>query len=174
MLFHCPRVEVNFPAERLRLVNHGQARLLWDEHGGTFVLRLEGLEAAEAAEYQAEAGIWLEVALPEPASLAHRLESFAGRHSLRLVQGMAAEELAEQAILVACHIPGKQSFIYCEDSRLTLRRRDLSTMEVQIGGVFKARRVPCQETDVVIHLETAAMGRLLAGMLAWARQGAIG
>ena len=44
MLFHCPTVQANFPAAKLRLVNRAPARLVWDEHGGTFVLRVEGLE----------------------------------------------------------------------------------------------------------------------------------
>ena len=171
MFFHCPRVWANFPAERLRLVNHDQARLLWDEHGGTFVLRVEGLDVVEVPEAPGEAGIRLEVDLPEPASLAQQIEGFAARHSLRLGQGMTAEELSEQAILVAGHIPGKQLFVYGEEPRLTLRLRGRQTMELQVDGGFKARRVPCQETDLVIHLEMAAMGRLLTGMLGWARKG---
>ena len=70
MLFHCPRVQANFPAEKLRLANQDPARLVWDEHGGTFVLRVEGLEVVAAPELQGEAGIRLEVDLPEPAALA--------------------------------------------------------------------------------------------------------
>ncbi|MCX5892797.1 MAG: hypothetical protein NTW80_07475, partial [Deltaproteobacteria bacterium] len=101
MRFHCHRVEANFPAEKLGLVNREQTKLVWDEHGGTFVLRVEGLEVVEIPA-EGEAVIRLEVDLPEPADLAHRLEDFAGRHSLRLAQGMAAEELTEEAVLVAC------------------------------------------------------------------------
>ena len=41
------RVAANFPAEKLRLANQAPARLVWDEHGGTFVLRIEGLEVLE-------------------------------------------------------------------------------------------------------------------------------
>jgi len=48
MLFQDLRVEANFPAERLHLASHNQGRLFWGEHGGTFVLRGEGLEVAEA------------------------------------------------------------------------------------------------------------------------------
>ncbi len=50
MRFNCPRVSANFPAEKLRLVNRDQTRMLWDEHGGTFVLRVEDLEVVEAPE----------------------------------------------------------------------------------------------------------------------------
>ncbi|MCX5892785.1 MAG: hypothetical protein NTW80_07410 [Deltaproteobacteria bacterium] len=172
MLFHCHRgVEANFPGEKLGLVNRDQTKLVWDEHGGTFVLRVEGLEVVEIPA-EGEAGIRLEVDLPEPADLAQQIEGFAGRHSLRLGQGMAVEELAEEAVLVACHIPGKQLFVYSEAPRLTLRRSGPQSMELRVAGGFKARRVPCQETDLVIHLEMGAMGRLLAGMLGWARKGA--
>ena len=83
MLFHCPRAQANFPTEKLRLANRAPARLVWDEHGGTFVLRVEGLEVLEAPELQGEAGIRLEVDLPAPAALAGQIESFAGQHALR-------------------------------------------------------------------------------------------
>ena len=174
MLFQCLRVEANFPAVRLHLVNHNQGRLFWDEHGGTFVLRVEGLELAEApeaAEGAEGAGIWLEIALPEPGSLAHRIEGFAGRHELRLSREAAAEVISETPILVACHIPGRQLFIYCGAPQVVMRFPGGQTLEFQISGVFEARRVPCQETDLIIHLETAAMVRLLSGLLAWTREG---
>lgn len=172
MLFHCHRVQANFPGEKLGLVNQEQTELHWDEHGGTFVLRVEGLEVVEAPRPEGEVMVRLEIDLPEPASLAHRIESFAGRHSLRLGEEMAAEVISETPILVACHIPGKHLFVYCEAPRLTLRLSGRQSMELRLDGVFKARRVPCQETDLVIHLEMAAMCRLLAGMLGWARRGA--
>lgn len=172
MLFHCPRVEANFPPEKVVLVNHEQARLLWDEHGGTFVLRVEGLEVVEAQEPEGEAMIRVEVTLPEPADLAQRIESFAGRHSLHLVECLAGEEFSETPILVACHIPGKNLFIYSEGPQLTLRRCDPQTMEFRVSGAFKSRGVPFKETDLVIHLDLAGMCRVLAGMLAWARKGA--
>ena len=171
MLFHCPRAQANFPAEKVRLANRTAARLVWDEHGGTMVLRVEGLEVLEAPELQGEAGIRLEADLPEPATLARQIEDFAGRHNLRLGAEPGREELTETPILVACHVPGKNQFIYCEDPRLALRPEGRQTMTLRISGVFKARRVPCQETDVVIHLKAAAICRLLAGMLGWARKG---
>ena len=171
MHFHCRRVQGNFPAEKLHLENQDQARLVWDEHGGTFVLRVEGLEVLESSELQGEAGVLLEADLPEAGSLAQQIESFAGRHSLRLGLKPAVAELAETPILAACHIPRKNLFIFCEEPRLTFRLLDAKTMELQVTGAFKSRRVPCQETDVVIHLDLAAICRLLSGMLAWTREG---
>jgi len=171
MLFECLRVEANFPAEKLRLANLTPARLVWDEHGGTFVLRVEGLEVLEVPGLQGEAGIRLEVALPEPAALAGQIERFAGQHSLHLGPGPLRVEFSETPFLAACHIPGENLFIFCEEPRLTVRRCGFKTMEMHVTGVFKARRVPCQETDVVIHLGVAAMCRLLGAMLAWSREG---
>jgi hypothetical protein len=171
MLFHCPKAQANFPTEKLRLANRAPARLVWDEHGGTFVWRIEGLEVLEAPELQGEAEIRLEVALPTPATLAYQIEGFAGRHALRLGPGPPRVEFSETPVLAAGHVPGKNVFIFCEEPRLTVRRRETQVMELWVTGAFKSRRVPCQETDVVIHLEAAAMARLLAGVLAWARPG---
>jgi hypothetical protein len=171
MLFHCPRAQANFPTEKLRLANRGPARLVWDEHGGTFVLRVEGLEVLEVPEAEGEVGVRLEVDLPAPAALAGQLEIFAGKHSLHLGQETAAEVISETPILVACHLPGKQLFVYCEAPRLTVRLSGRQSMELLVDGAFKARRVPCQATDLVIHLDAAAMCGVLAGLLAWTRQG---
>ena len=95
MLFHCRRVQANFPGEKLGLVHREQTELVWDEHGGTFVLRVEGLEVVEVPEAEGEVGVRIEFDLPEPASLACRLEDFAGRHSLRLGQETAVEVISE-------------------------------------------------------------------------------
>jgi len=171
MLFQVLRVEANFPAEKLHLVNHNQGRLFWGEHGGTFVLRGEGLEVVEAPEAAEGAGIRLEVALPEPGSLARQIEGFAGRHELRLSREAAAEVISETPILVACHISERQMFIYCEAPQVEMRLRGGQTLGFQISGVFEARRLACQETALIIHLETGAMVRLLGGLLAWTRDG---
>jgi hypothetical protein len=170
MLFQCSRVEANFPVAGLRLENRDSACLVWDEHGGTFVLRAEGLEVREAPELQGEALLRLEAVLPEPTALARLLEEFAGRHALRLGPA-AGMELSEQPMLAACHVPGKNLFIFCEAARVTLRRRDSRCLELVITGNFKVARVSSQETDLVIRLDRAGMGRLLAGLLAWTREG---
>ncbi len=170
MLLHCPLVAGDFPVAKLRLANRGPARLVWDEHGGTFVLRLDGLEVLEAPELEGEDRLRLEAALPEPGELAREIEGFAGFHGLRL-EPAGAPELTEKPRLAACHIPEKNLFIFCEEPRLTARRGAGQVLEILVTGAFKARRVPCQETDAVIHLDKAAMGRLLAGLLAWSREG---
>jgi hypothetical protein len=170
MLFQCSRVLANFPAEKLRLVSGDQARMHWDEHGGTFVLRAEGLEVLEDPEGGVEAGIWLEVDLPDFEALTQKIENFAGEQGLRLGPAAAGAELTEAPLLAACHLPGKSLFIFCEAPQLTVRLQESQRLELMVKGAFRSRRVPCQDTDLVIHLDPAAMGRLLAGLLSWARE----
>ncbi len=172
MQFDCPRVRADFPAAKLRLQSRELARLIWDEHGGTFVLRVEGLEVLEVPELQGEAGIWLEAVLPAPASLAGMLTEFAARYDLVLEPAPAATELLETPILAACHLPGKNLFVFCEASRLTARRRGPQRLELQVSGAFQTRRLLSRETDLVIHLTRASISRLLASLLAWSRNGA--
>ena len=165
MIFPCPRVKANFPTEDLCLAS-AAARLVWDEHGGTFVLRVEGLELLEPAEPRGETEIWLEAALPEPAILSRSLAGFAGEHGLRLRAEAAGAELAEPPILAACHVPGKNLFIFCEEPHLCIRLNDSKNLEIRVTGAFKSRRVPSREADIIIHLSMASMTRLLAGLLA--------
>jgi hypothetical protein len=42
-------------------------------------------------------------------------------------------------------------------------------VELTVAGTFKTRRLPCQATDLVIHLSKAAMARLVALVLSLAR-----
>lgn len=170
MIFPCPRVKANFPVEDLCLAS-AAARLVWDEHGGTFVLRVEGLELLEPAEPRGETEIWLEVALPEPAILSRSLAGFAGEHGLRLGAEAAGAELAETPLLAACHVPGKKLFIFCEAPNLSLWLNEGKNLEMRVTGVFKARRVPSQEADIIIHLSLASMTRLLSGLLAMSGAG---
>jgi len=170
--FDCSRVLADFPAAKLRLQNREPARLIWDEHGGACVLRVEGLEVLEAPELRGEAGIWLEALLPPPVSLADLIEGFAPRHELRLEAAPAVAELLETPILAACHLPDQNLFIFCEASRLTARRRGPQRLELRVSGDFQTRRLLSRETDLVIHLTMASSSRLLASLLAWSRKGA--
>ena len=170
MIFPCPQVKANFPTEDLRLKS-AAARLVWDEHGGTFVLRVEGLEVLEPAEPRGETGIWLEVALPEPGTLSRSLAGFAGEHGLHLRKEAVGAELAETPLLAACHVPGKNLFIFCEEPHLSLRLNEAKNLEIRVTGAFKSRRVPSQEADIIIHLSLASMTRLLSGLLAMSGAG---
>ncbi|MGA8573059.1 MAG: hypothetical protein ACLP7A_06825 [Desulfobaccales bacterium] len=167
MQFDCPRVLADFPAAQLRLQNREPARLIWDEHGGSCVLRVEGLEVLEAPELQGEASIWLEALLPPPASLADLIEGFAARHELRLEPTPAMAELLETPILAACHLPGQNLFIFCEAPRLSAQRRGPERLELRVSGAFQTRRLSSRETDLIIHLTMASSSRLLSSLLAW-------
>jgi hypothetical protein len=167
MLLPCSRALAIFTPEGIALGGAFPAQMQWDEHGGTFVLRVGGLEVSPVAEPPAASGIWLEVALPLPESLLSAMREFAGAHRLPLTpRSPPPPELTETPMLAAAHVPGPNRFIYCEEPQLRARALDPQTLEIAVTGVFKARRLPCQEPDVVVHLASAAMARLLSYVLA--------
>jgi hypothetical protein len=141
--------------------------MLWDEHGGTFVLRVEELAPAEASAGEPETGIILEIPLLAREELIRSLEEFAAQHQLPLVPP-TGPELEEDVVLAACHLPGQGLFVFAEEPRLAVKRRG-EAVELALEGRFKARRVPCRDTDLVIHLSRAAMARLVALVLGLAR-----
>jgi hypothetical protein len=144
--------------------------MVWDEHGGTFVLRVEELVATEVAAGESETGIILEIPLSFPEELIRSLEEFAAQQQLPPVPPPPGPELLEEAVLAACHLPGRNLFIFAEEPRLVVKKRG-EIVELTVTGSFKTRRVPCQETDLVIHLTRAAMARLAALVLSLARAG---
>jgi hypothetical protein len=167
MLIPCLRALARFAEPALRLERSSPASMLWDEHGGTFVLRVDNLEVAEERVPESAAGLSLSISLTPGDALIRDLEDFAALHQLPLTPP-SDQELTEAAVLAACHLPGKDLFIFAEEPALAARR-DGETMELTVSGVFKARRVPCQETDLVIHLTRAAMARLVSFGLSLAR-----
>ena len=168
MLIPCTRVQARLAGPGIKLERGAPGFMVWDEHGGTYVLRVEDLAATEAAG-ESESGILLEISLSSPEALIRSLEEFAAQQQLPLAPP-AAPELEEEAILAACHLPGQNLFIFSEEPRLTAKRRG-AAVELTVAGSFKTRRVPCRETDLVIHLTRAAMARLIALVLSLARAG---
>jgi hypothetical protein len=59
-------------------------------------------------------------------------------------------------------------FVFAEEPHLSVKRRG-EAVELALEGAFKARRLPCQDTDLVIHLTRPAMARLVALVLSLAR-----
>ena len=57
MWLPCSRALAIFTPEGIALGGAFPAQMQWDEHGGTFVLRLEGLEVSAVAETPAASGI---------------------------------------------------------------------------------------------------------------------
>jgi hypothetical protein len=168
MLIPCSRAQARFADPGIRLERRAPAPMVWDEHGGMFILRVDDLEVAEMSHPESESGFRLEIPLTSENLIRH-LEEFAARHQLPLTPP-SVMELAEAAVLAACHLPGPNLFIFAEEPDLVAKRRG-ETLEIAVAGAFKARRVPCREADLVIHLTRAAMARLMALVLSLARAG---
>jgi hypothetical protein len=166
MQIPCSRAQVVVADPGIRLARHTPGFMVWDEHGGTFVLRVEELAATEAAGESASA-IILEIPLSLPEGLIRSLEEFAAQQQLPLTPP-PGPELEEDVVLAACHLPVQNLFVFAEEPRLVVKRRG-EAVELALAGNFKARRLPCQETDLVIHLTRASMARLVAQVLSLAR-----
>lgn len=171
MLLHCSRVQVLFPQEKICLESEGPAPLLLDEHGGTLILKVGDLRLTEIAASGEESGFYLEVDLTPPETLVRDIEVFASEQSLTLPP-IAAPPMACLAhpILAAGHLPGLQKFIFAEDSRLEARPGKTGVMDILVRGEFRARTVPCQEADLVIHLAPADLAQFLSYLLALVRE----
>ena len=167
MLIPCSRTQAIFAVQGVRLDQRTPAFMVWDEHGGTFVLRVEELAATEVPAGESETGIILEIPLSLREELIRSLEEFAAQQQLPLTPP-SGPELLEEAVLAACHLPAQNLFVFAEGPCLTAKRRG-EAVELAVAGSFKARRVPCQETDLVIHLTRGAMARLVAFVLSQAR-----
>jgi hypothetical protein len=162
MRLRCTLVQAVFAPDQIRLANSAPVDLVWDEHGGTFVLHTEGLEAREEADPGALAGILVQAEADQPGFAAADLQAFAGLHRLPLgPPGPPDPEFTEAPILAAFHVPIKGLFVYCEEPVLHVRPRASGGLELTVTGAFRSRRVPCRETDLVIHLTAAGMARLL-------------
>ncbi len=168
MLIPCSRAQAVIANPGIRLDRHTPGSMVWDEHGGIFVLRVEELAATEVPAGESETGIILEIPLSLGEELMRGLEEFAAEQQLPLTPP-SGPELLEEAVLAACHLPAQNLFVFAEEPRLTVKRRG-EAVELAVTGSFKARRVPCQETDLVIHLTRAAMARLVALVLSLARE----
>ena len=165
MLIPCSRAQAVVADPEIRLDRHTPGFMVWDEHGGTFVLRVDELAATEVAAGESETGIILEIPLSPREGLIRSLEEFAAQQQLPLAPP-SGPELLEEAVLAACHLPEQNLFVFAEEPRLAVKRRG-EAVELAVTGHFKARRVPCRETDLVIHLTKAAMARLVAWCSAW-------
>jgi hypothetical protein len=167
MLIPCSRAQVVVAEPGIRLERQTPGSMVWDEHGGTFILRVDDLTATEVPGGQSETGIILEIPLSCREELIGSLEEFAAQQELPQ-SPPPGPELLEVAVLAACHLPGQNLFVFAEEPRLWVKKRG-ETVEIAVTGLFKARRVPCRETDLVIHLTKAAMARLVSSVLSLAR-----
>lgn len=171
MLLPCIWVQATFSPTGLRLENEGPTQMRWDEHGGTFVLKVSDLKVRELPAPAAESGIRLEIALSPPETLLQEIQGFAATHSLYLAPALLpAAGLEVKPILAGCHIPERNLFVFCEEAQLQARAKAGGTVELSVTGPFRARRVPCRETDLVIHLTGPAMAQLLSYLFTLMRE----
>lgn len=167
----CTTAQALFPAADVKLYTENPLSLLWDcHHGDTFVLKVEGLAPAPLAGEAAVNSILLELSLAPPDEVINKMEQFAAQHNLSLVPWPTLpEELVEPLTLAACHLPEAKLFIFCETATLTARATPEGNMQLTVAGDFKSRQVPCQETDLVLHLERAHSSRVLSYCFSVAR-----
>jgi hypothetical protein len=137
--------------------------MLWDEHGGTFVIRVEDLQVEEMSAYEGEGGLTLELPLSPAQTLLEEVAAFAAQHRLALTPPPGLpREMEEPLILAACHLPGQNLFVYGESLALKVRPGAGPTLEFSVAGNFRSRRLPSREIDLVLHLTPVAMTRLLS------------
>jgi hypothetical protein len=171
MLIDCLHIKASFPSAGYALHSTGPGPLQWDcHHATTFILRAVGLDVTTIPQEPAEAAITIEVSLSPREKFISEAERFAATQHLDLPLSPSPPlELTEPLTLSAAHVPEAKLFIFTEASQLTARSAGKGRCQLTVTGTFKARQVPCQETDLVIHLEKQAAARLLAFLLAQVR-----
>jgi|WetSurMetagenome_2_1015567.scaffolds.fasta_scaffold30742_2 hypothetical protein len=160
----CTRAQALFPPEGFKVLNDTPLSLLWDcHHGDTFVLMVKGLKVESLAAEAVPGSITLEMSLAPFSETLATIENFAAHHNLALAsRATLPEELEEPLTLAACHLPDAKLFVYSEKALLTARATPEGTMRLTVTGDFKSRKVPCQETDLLLHLERPGSTRLLS------------
>jgi hypothetical protein len=168
----CTKAEARFSAEGFLLASDQPLSLLWDcHHGDTFVLQVRGLKAAPLSGEPAAWPITLEVDLAPFTETMGLLETFAAHHNLGLTLWPSLpEELTEPLTLAACHLPEVKLFVFCEQATLAARIIPEGRLRLMVAGDFKSRKVPCQETDLLLHLERPGASRLLSYCFSAVRQ----
>ncbi len=159
----CTQAQALFPAVGFRLFTEHPLSLLWDcHHGDTFILKLGDL-AVQPLKETAAAEISLQVSLAPVAELLSKMEHFAAHHNLVVNPWPEPpEELSEPLTLAACHLPEAKLFVFSEQATLTARAMPDDNLKLTVQGDFKSRTVPCQEADLLLHLERAHASRLLS------------
>ena len=164
MYLTCTKAQALFPYQEVKLFADNPLTLLWDcHHGDTFVLKVGGLAAAPLSGEAATEPILLEVGLTPPDEVVNKIEQLAAEHNLApAIWPTLPEELAMPLTLAACHLPEIKLFVFCETASRTARATPEGNIQLVVTGEFKSRQVPCQETDLLLHLERDQSTRLLS------------
>ncbi|MDD3579623.1 MAG: hypothetical protein PHW74_01235 [Desulfobacca sp.] len=170
MLLPCHQVKALYPAEKLLLDNDGPTTLLWDRHDGPFILRVDGLKTQTEFASDEPPGIVLDLSLPPTSVLIPDIQTCAAHHNLTLPTTAAAPlGTLQPVILAAFHVPGRNLFVFSEDSKLRLTSGPSRTVQLQIQGSFRATRLPCQKADLIIHLAPDIAALVLSYLWVWGR-----
>jgi len=144
MLLPCPKVHAVFLRENLEMGHEPPAWVRWDEHGGTFILRVVGLKLTDASPAASGEVLFLEVALTEAPALQEKIQGFAARHHLPL------------------HPPrGRRGNSWSSPSWLPAMFRKSSCLSIAKGQNFQPGPVP-QETWNLESPASFAPGGLFA------------
>ncbi len=168
MLLTCTLVEAIFPGVPAALEAAPPLSLSLDCHDRPpYILRLAPLRATPVPEEAASERIRLSLSLFPGEEVQAALRAFAALHSLPLAPPGAPEGVWEEPlILAASHLAEGRMFVFSEQAVLRCRRSGPLQVECEVTGPFKARRLPCQETDIILHLEAPATARLLSWLSA--------
>jgi len=164
MHLNCTMTQALFPLEGVKLYAEKPLPLLWDcHHGDTFVLKVEGLAVEPLAGEAAVNPIILEISLAPVDEVLSKIEYFAAHHNLALTPWPTLpDELEDPLTLAACHLPEAKLFVFCEAPTLKARATPEGNVLLEVTGDFKSRKIPCQETDLMLHLERPHSSRLLS------------
>ncbi len=171
MFLDCQDITALFPTAGYALHALQPCRLQWDcHHGTTFTLRVTGLATSKILQTSEDGSIVIKVSLYPPEKFISEAERFAASQSLELpLFALLPAALSVPAALSAAHLPEAGLFVFSEESRLTAQPVGRAHCQLAVTGPFKARRIPCQEADLIIHLDKQVSGRLLSFLLAQAR-----
>mgnify|MGYP001132768045 CR=1 FL=1 len=172
MLFPCSHLEAFFPGAPAALAGRLPLSVSFDCHDRPpFILRAAPLVPTELPEAPASDLIRVHLQLTPAEEMLRALKGFAAAHSLVLEPPAALEGgFQEQLLLAASHLAESRLFIFSERAVLTCRLLAPPGVELEVTGPFQARRLPCQETDLILHLEAPAAARWLSWLYAAARR----
>ena len=149
MLIPCSRTQAIFAVQGVRLDQRTPAFMVWDEHGGTFVLRVDELAATEVAADEPETGIILEIPLSSGEELIRALEArldHARRHPFLQSPRRMHEERSKRVDELFGRLPEAMRRLLSHtegDLRLRLEKLDaFSPLKVLGRGYAIAEKLP--------------------------------